>query len=65
KVCISFCAGTGHAFAGTQFSKECWCGDDSFGIYGLISEDMCSRPCKGDAGQTCGGVDALSVYSTA
>lgn len=41
---------------------QCWCGDDSFGVYGEISEDVCSFPCEGDADQFCGGFDALSVY---
>ena len=44
--------------------SQCWCGD-SFDLYGPFPENLCSFPCQGDAQQECGGLFALSVYSTA
>ncbi|CAM9274851.1 unnamed protein product [Laminaria digitata] len=64
EACAAFCGENGHGFAGTQFSSECWCGD-SFDLYGPFPENLCSFPCQGDAQQECGGLFALSVYSTA
>eukprot|EP00904_Undaria_pinnatifida_P009040 jgi/Undpi1/5266/HiC_scaffold_2.g00547.m1 len=62
-VCISFCGDNGHAYAGTEYSTECWCGD-SYDRFGEISDGLCDYPCEGDAGQRCGGFYALSVHST-
>lgn len=47
------------------FCLQCWCGGDSFSVYGQITNGLCSDRCSGDAAQICGGFYALSVYSTA
>ena len=49
----------GYKYAGTQYSKECFCGD-SYDKYGPA--DNCDMACSGDASQTCGGTWALQVY---
>ncbi|CAM9466796.1 unnamed protein product [Laminaria digitata] len=60
---MSYCAERGHAYAGTQYASECWCGD-SYDRFGEISYNLCSSPCAGDASKACGGYHALSVWST-
>ena len=57
--CIASCSGKGYAFAATQASSYCFCGN-SYGKYGKA--DNCNVKCSGSSGQTCGGNYANSVY---
>ncbi|CAJ1970372.1 unnamed protein product [Cylindrotheca closterium] len=58
--CVYACRELGHAFAGLEFSSECYCGNtyDSIGM-----ANNCDMTC--DSGEEeCGGSLALSVYAT-
>ncbi|CAN0160353.1 unnamed protein product [Ascophyllum nodosum] len=57
--CFGFCQGS--AYFGTQYNRECWCGEatDDPTILGSVT---CTRTCFGDASQICGGRWAMSVY---
>ncbi|KAF1970841.1 WSC-domain-containing protein [Bimuria novae-zelandiae CBS 107.79] len=67
KKCIGFCSGPGtaYAYAGVEYGKECFCGNQPFdasraaqpGIYG-----NCAMKCTGNETETCGGPSALSLY---
>ncbi|HEY3027299.1 MAG TPA: WSC domain-containing protein [Pyrinomonadaceae bacterium] len=57
--CIASCSGKGYAYAATQSSSYCFCGN-TYGKYGRA--DNCNMKCGGDSGQTCGGTYANSVY---
>lgn len=59
--CVSNCASKNRAFAGVQFGTYCFC-DDNYGSYGAA--DNCNMKCAGNAGETCGGRWANSVYRT-
>ena len=48
------------AYAGVQFSKQCFCGN----IAPTITAQNCNMPCRGNKEQICGGVWAMNVYST-
>ena len=39
---------------------KCWCGDDS--DYDRHGTAVCDMDCTGDASETCGGRNAMSVY---
>ena len=58
-MCYSFCQADGYLYYGTEYSTECFCGDnyDSFG-----ESTECTMKCAGDADEICGGAYALSVY---
>ncbi|CAB1106277.1 unnamed protein product [Ectocarpus sp. CCAP 1310/34] len=58
--CADFCAE--YAYYGTQYGEECWCGNSGYDTLGESTD--CSFGCSGDAGETCGGFNAMSVYST-
>ena len=58
--CLSVCRGKGFAYAGTQFSTWCFCGN-SYGKSGRANN--CNMGCGGNGQQTCGGSWANSVYS--
>lgn len=59
--CIQTCADKGFRFAGVQYSESCLCGN-LFGQFGTA--DNCTMACTGDSSQTCGGINANSVYAT-
>ena len=62
--CRTFCSAGGYAYAGSEYSDECYCGNtfDNGGTL-LASNASCSMLCAGDNMQTCGGPNRLSVFS--
>ena len=61
--CIRYCAELGYAFAGLQYSIECFCGNQK--PYEKLDDIFCDRKCPGDANYSCGGYLTMNVYSTA
>ncbi|CAB1115948.1 unnamed protein product [Ectocarpus sp. CCAP 1310/34] len=59
-VCSDHCSA--YPYYGTQYSTECWCGDENadYGANGASNE--CVVPCAGDASEMCGGSYSMSVY---
>ncbi|CAM9947269.1 unnamed protein product, partial [Sphacelaria rigidula] len=57
--CASLCAGS--TYFGTQFGKECFCGPSSDDP-SRLGDATCNMECSGDASETCGGRNAISVY---
>ncbi len=58
--CVSLCREKGFQYAGTQYSKWCFCGN-SYGRFGQAKN--CNTRCAGNDAQVCGGEWANSVYS--
>ena len=52
--CKSNCLSKGYDYAGVQFGKECWCGNDLPGNHLKRPYSECNMPCLGDRSQTCG-----------
>eukprot|EP00058_Branchiostoma_floridae_P026175 XP_002611665.1 hypothetical protein BRAFLDRAFT_117103 [Branchiostoma floridae] len=65
EMCVRHCKGNGHAYAATQYSRECWCGSEHHfdGLGSRRPETECDKPCPGNADQWCGGTWRMSVYS--
>lgn len=61
KSCIAFCSSKGFAVAGTEYSRECYCG---VALPNQAAADGCNMACSGDSTQVCGGPNRLSVYSS-
>lgn len=59
ELCVSICKEKGFSYAGTQYSSQCFCGNN-YGIYG--KSQNCNMQCSGNSGQICGGPWANSVY---
>ncbi|KAF2651061.1 WSC-domain-containing protein [Lophiostoma macrostomum CBS 122681] len=51
--CIAACYAANYTFAGTQYYRECWCGN-AIPIQ-LDLERDCNFPCTGNSSQICGG----------
>ncbi|CAH1224628.1 ADAMTS9 [Branchiostoma lanceolatum] len=61
-LCVKHCREKGHAYAGTQYHKECWCGD-KLPRRGPREDNECATPCGGNQKEMCGGGWRLSVYA--
>lgn len=59
EACSAACLGT--EYIGTQWSIECFCGDELAGG-SIVGASECNFACGGDEGQTCGGARRLSLY---
>ncbi|EJT76015.1 hypothetical protein GGTG_05940 [Gaeumannomyces tritici R3-111a-1] len=65
--CFEFCAARGYKLAGTEYRRECYCGNALFRptrqpATTVASLAGCSYPCAGNAAQFCGGSAWLSLY---
>ncbi|KAG8775799.1 hypothetical protein FRC16_004729, partial [Serendipita sp. 398] len=60
--CQSLCDAQGFSLAGVEYGRECFCGNTIFGNNRPSSAGICNMTCSGDAGQTCGGPDAINIY---
>ena len=60
ELCAATCRDRGFAYAGTQYSSWCFCGN-SYGKSGTA--ENCNMKCAGNTNQICGGPWANSVYS--
>lgn len=61
-VCVDYCASKGFSVAGTEYGGECYCGNQ-LSTLEKLDDAKCAMACKGDAGQTCGGDWALTLYA--
>ncbi|PMD35530.1 WSC-domain-containing protein [Hyaloscypha variabilis F] len=61
ELCANFC--TGYTMFGTEYGRECYCGDVlSYGsIRALLSD--CSFPCGGATQESCGAALRLNLYT--
>ncbi|MGH9906095.1 MAG: WSC domain-containing protein, partial [Pyrinomonadaceae bacterium] len=60
-LCVNECRTKNFAYAATQYASYCFCGN-SYGKSG--TSENCNMKCAGNAGDTCGGAWANSVYAT-
>jgi hypothetical protein len=61
QVCYNFCKPKGFKYFGTQYSRECFCGNALFS-QGRANEGECNSRCAGDNNQFCGGSWRLNFY---
>lgn len=66
EACVAHCGGLGFTFAGSEYSRECWCGNSypptrEPGTT-IASLSGCNMRCGGDRGQYCGGAGWMSLY---
>ena len=60
--CRAFCDDKGTIFFGTEYGRECYCGEALNGDSTERPAGECGMVCAGDRGQFCGAGDRLSVY---
>jgi hypothetical protein len=60
--CATFCAG--YTYWGTEYARECYCGNTlNAGSVAAPATD-CNFPCAGNGGELCGAGNRLSVYTS-
>ena len=60
--CIETCKTGNHPYAGLQYRKECYCGQN-YNMHGKAAESDCNELCSDGSGE-CGGSWRNSVYKT-
>ncbi|EXJ54754.1 murein transglycosylase [Cladophialophora yegresii CBS 114405] len=64
EACAAFCDSKGFSVAGTEYSKECYCGnsipESGKPIPGVVGD--CTMKCSGDDSGFCGGAGTISLY---
>jgi hypothetical protein len=61
--CFNICGLSGFRYAGLEYGEECWCGNRVSNAAAPVDASCCNMNCSGDATQTCGGPEALSLYN--
>ncbi|KAK8088877.1 hypothetical protein PG997_003838 [Apiospora hydei] len=61
-MCLDFCAK--FRFAGLEWSRECWCGNEINLRATKKNDTDCDMACPGDKNIACGGNLRLSVYNS-
>ena len=56
--------GEGFAYAGVQFGRECFCGNDPPSPDKIMDKSQCDMKCSGDQDLICGGSLRMNVYHT-
>lgn len=65
QLCMTVCRDQGKMYSGTQYSAECFCGDEDTDhlTHGECDGEMCKcdYPCAGDENEICGGYWSMNV----
>ncbi|WVQ99094.1 hypothetical protein IAU59_006226 [Kwoniella sp. CBS 9459] len=60
--CLAFCKTKGMQWAGIEYSRECFCGNDLVNGASLDRTGTCDMSCPGQPGSICGGPSLLSLF---
>jgi hypothetical protein len=63
--CQASCKKLGFAYAGVEYSTECWCGSVIGGRQTKTYDRDCNMACSGASSQMCGGGNRISIYQLA
>ena len=62
EACLHACKEGGYAFAGVEYSKECYCGVVLGNGTAKVDESNCQMTCNGNTTELCGGAANLYLY---
>ncbi|ERF72227.1 hypothetical protein EPUS_02114 [Endocarpon pusillum Z07020] len=62
--CVSGCAARNYTYAGAEYAKECWCGNELKSSATLLEEQKCDMLCAGNRNEYCGAGSRLSVWKS-
>lgn len=62
EACVKYCDGKGYAYAGVEFSTECYCGNTLAAGSAAAPAADCGQACSGDATEACGGGNRLTLF---
>lgn len=58
--CEEACYSNGYSYAGVEYGKECWCGNDISNTN--PASDGCNMACAANAAEICGGGDRMNLF---
>ncbi|KAF7881143.1 uncharacterized protein EAF02_007034 [Botrytis sinoallii] len=62
EACLQACKEGGYAFAGVEYSQECYCGVVLGNGTAKVDESNCQMTCNGNTTELCGGAANLYLY---
>ncbi|UJO20415.1 WSC domain-containing protein [Fulvia fulva] len=62
--CAKYCNDKKFVYAGTEYSNECYCGNQLGAPSALQNDTKCSMSCAGNSSEACGGANFISIYYT-
>ncbi|TFK38505.1 hypothetical protein BDQ12DRAFT_723345 [Crucibulum laeve] len=62
--CINFCDSKSFVLAGTEFSSECYCGNDIVNGATNATATDCNSPCSGNPAEACGAAGRLNLFGS-
>ncbi|TGO59046.1 hypothetical protein BOTNAR_0170g00230 [Botryotinia narcissicola] len=62
EACLQACKEGGYAFAGVEYSQECYCGVVLGNATAKVDESNCQMTCNGNTTELCGGAANLYLY---
>ncbi|XP_068220204.1 xylosyltransferase oxt-like [Palaemon carinicauda] len=63
-ICADICYQRGYVYAGVQYGKECFCGNEELPMKMKVSDVLCAMPCTGDVNIFCGDYLHMNIYET-
>ena len=61
--CANDCAAAGYSISGTEYSVQCFCGNQIVNGGSKGADAECTNTCSGNAALKCGGPDRMSIVS--
>ena len=62
EACVTYCDGKNYAYAGVEYSSECYCGNTLAAGSAAAPDTDCGNACSGDATEACGGGNRLTLF---
>ena len=64
--CIRRCkeVDEGYAYAGVQYGRQCYCGNEAPPVDTFVEQNECNWSCSGDSSLMCGALWRMNVYET-
>lgn len=63
ELCSQTCYAQGYNVSGTEYSRECYCGDYVVDGGTQAPDSDCNMPCMGDSSETCGAGNRVTIFS--
>lgn len=61
--CVEMCQSNGFSFCGVEYGQECYGGNGILNGAQPIDTASCDMPCTGNRTETCGGSNAINLYT--
>ncbi|KAK3329358.1 glyoxal oxidase-like protein [Apodospora peruviana] len=61
--CANLCKNAGYKISGTEYSVQCFCGNEIVNGGAQVAASECTNSCSGNTALKCGGPDRMSIIS--